>query len=89
MENDLQKLEQIVTGLETKLEMKKSELQKAKNNLNELNITSSQAINELNRLRGVGDNLSQSITEKKQHIQEKESEVEMSSLLNELSKGLR
>ena len=87
--NELEKLEQIVTGLETKLQMKKSELEKVKNTLSDLNISTSQAMNELNRLKNVGNNLEQSITEKRQQVQEKDSALEMSSLIDELGKGLR
>ena len=87
--NEMEKLEQIATGLETKLQMKKSELEKVKNTLSDLNISTSQAMNELNRLTNVGDNLDQSITEKRQQVQEKDSALEMSSLLDELGKGLR
>ena len=46
-------------------------------------------MNELNRLKNVGNNLDQSITEKRQQVQEKDSALEMSSLLDELGKGLR
>ena len=87
--NELEKLEQIANGLETKLEMKKQELNSLKNNLSDLNINTNQAMNELNRLKKVGENLGQSINEKKQQVQEKESKVEMGSLLNELAKELR
>ena len=87
--NKMEKLEQIVTGLETKLQMKKSELEKVKNTLSDLNISTTQAMNELNRLKNVGNNLDQSITEKRQQVQEKDSALEMSSLLDELGKGLR
>ena len=87
--NELEKLEQIANGLETKLEMKKQELNSLKNNLSDLNINTNQAMNELNRLKKVGENLDQSINEKKQQVQEKELKVEMSSLLNELAKELR
>ena len=72
-----------------KLQMKKSELEKVKNTLSDLNISTTQAMNELNRLKNVGDNLDQSITEKRQQVQEKDSALEMSSLLDELGKGLR
>ena len=87
--NEIEKLEQIANGLETKLEMKKQELNSLKNNLSDLNINTNQAMNELNRLKKVGENLGQSINEKKQQVQEKESKVEMNSLLNELAKELR
>ena len=87
--NEMEKLEQIATGLETKLQMKKSELEKVKNTLSDLNISTSQAMNELNRLKNVGNNLEQSITEKRQQVQEKDSALEMSSLIDELGKGLR
>ena len=87
--NKIEKLEQIATGLETKLQMKKSELEKVKNTLSDLNISTTQAMNELNRLKKVGENLDQSITEKRQQVQEKDSALEMSSLLDELGKGLR
>ena len=85
----LEKLEQIANGLETKLEMKKQELNSLKNNLSDLNISTTQAMNELNRLKNVGNNLEQSITEKRQQVQEKDSALEMSSLIDELGKGLR
>ena len=87
--DELQKLEQIATGLETKLQLKKSELEKVKNTLSDLNISTTQAMNELNRLKNVGNNLEQSITEKRQRVQEKDSALEMSSLIDELGKGLR
>ena len=69
--------------------MKKSELEKVKNTLSDLNISTTQAMNELNRLKNVGNNLEQSITEKRQQVQEKDSALEMSSLIDELGKGLR
>ena len=87
--NEIEKLEQIANGLETKLEMKKQELNSLKNNLSDLNINTNQAMNELNRLKNVGNNLEQSITEKRQQVQEKDSALEMGSLLNELAKELR
>ena len=87
--NKIEKLEQIETGLETKLQLKKSELEKVKNTLSDLNISTTQAMNELNRLKNVGNNLDQSITEKRQQVQEKDSALEMSSLIDELGKGLR
>ena len=87
--NEMEKLEQIATGLETKLQLKKSELEKVKNTLSDLNISTTQAMNELNRLKNVGNNLEQSITEKRQQVQEKDLALEMSSLIDELGKGLR
>ena len=66
--NEIEKLEQIANGLETKLEMKKQELNSLKNNLSDLNINTNEAMNELNRLKKVGENLGQSINEKKQQL---------------------
>ena len=73
MENDLEKLEKAIEGVQAKIQIQKAENQKLRNSLNEISMNKSNAMKEVNRLKQVNISLENNIKETKQVIQEENS----------------
>ena len=82
--DELQKLEQIVTGLESKIQLQKAENQKLQDNLNQFNMTKVEKLKEIARLKQVGIDLENNITQRKEIIENENSKQEMENLLSDL-----
>ena len=82
--NELEKLEQIVTGLESKIQLQKAENQKLQDNLNQFNMSKAEKLKEIARLKQVGIDLENSITQRKEIIENENSKQEMENLLSDL-----
>lgn len=90
MENqEMQKLEQIATGLESKIQLQKAKNQRLQDDLNQVNMNKAERLKEIARLKEVGIELENNINRHKQIISEENEKQEMDSLLAELGKGLR
>ena len=82
--NEMEKLEQIATGLESKIQLQKAENQKLQDNLNQFNITKSEKLKEIARLKQVGIDLENNINQRKEIIANENSKQEMENLLSDL-----
>ena len=82
--NEIEKLEQIATGLESKIQLQKAKNQKLQDNLNQFNMTKSEKLKEIARLKQVGIDLENNITQRKEIIENENSKQEMENLLSEL-----
>ena len=81
---EMEKLEQIATGLESKIQLQKAENQKLQDNLNQFNMTKGEKLKEIARLKQVGIDLENNITQRKEIIENENSKQEMENLLSDL-----
>ena len=82
--NELEKLEQIATGLESKIQLEKVKNQKLQDDLNQINMTKAEKLKEIARLKQVGIDLENNITQRKEIITNENSKQEMENLLSGL-----
>ena len=82
--NEMEKLQQIVTGLESKIQLEKANSQKLQDDLNQINMTKSEKLKEIARLKQVGIDLENNINQRKEIITNENSKQEMENLLSEL-----
>ena len=82
--NEMEKLEQIATGLETKIQLQKAENQKLQDNLNQFNMSKAEKLKEIARLKQVGIDLENNIIQRKEIISNENSKQEMENLLSDL-----
>ena len=82
--NEMEKLEQIATGLESKIQLQKAKNQKLQDNLNQFNMTKSEKLKEIARLKQVGIDLENNINQRKEIIANENSKQEMENLLSDL-----
>ena len=82
--NEIEKLQQIATGLESKIQLQKAENQKLQDNLNQFNMTKAEKLKEIARLKQVGIDLENNITQRKEIIENENSKQEMENLLSDL-----
>ena len=82
--NEIEKLQQIATGLESKIQLQKAENQKLQDNLNQFNMTKAEKLKEIARLKQVGIVLENNITQRKEIIENENSKQEMENLLSDL-----
>ena len=82
--NEMEKLQQIATGLETKIQLQKAENQKLQDNLNQFNMTKAEKLKEIARLKQVGIDLENNINQRKEIITNENSKQEMENLLSDL-----
>ena len=82
--NEMEKLEQIATGLESKIQLQKAKNQKLEDNLNQFNMTKSEKLKEIARLKQVGIDLENNINQRKEIIANENSKQEMENLLSDL-----
>ena len=82
--NEMEKLQQIATGLESKIQLQKAENQKLQDNLNQFNMTKAEKLKEIARLKQVGLDLENNIKETKQQIQEQDNKEIFDNFMQEL-----
>ena len=88
MENDLKKLQDIATGLESKISIQKSKNANIKSTLNDLTMTREKELQELARLKQVGVDLENKITQKQETIKSQEDGKAMETFLTELGNSI-
>lgn len=89
MNEDMEKLQQIATGLESKIQLQKAKNQKLQDDLNQINMNKAESLKEIARLKQVGIELENNINQRKEIINKENGKQEMKSLLDELGKGLK
>ena len=82
--NEMEKLEKIATGLESKIQLEKVKNQKLQDDLNHINMTKAEKLKEIARLKQVGIDLENNITQRKEIIANENSKQEMENLLSDL-----
>ena len=82
--NEIEKIEKAIEGIQAKIQLQKAENQKLRNSLNEIEMSKSNAMKEVQRLKDVNISLENNIKETKQQIQEQDSKQEMENLLSDL-----
>ena len=82
--NEIEKLEKAIEGIQAKIQIQKAENQKLRNNLNEIEMNKSNAMKEVNRLKGVNISLENNIKETKQEIQEQDNKEIFDNFMQEL-----
>ena len=82
--NEMEKLQQIVTGLESKIQLEKANSQKLQDDLNQINMTKAEKLKEIARLKQVGIDLENNINQRKEIIANENSKQEMENLLSDL-----
>ena len=82
--SELEKLEQIANGLETKIQLEKAKNQKLQDDLNHINMTKAEKLKEIARLKQVGIDLENNISQRKEIIANENSKQEMENLLSDL-----
>ena len=82
--NEMEKLQQIATGLESKIQLEKVKNQKLQDDLNQINMTKAEKLKEIARLKQVGLDLENNITQRKEIIANENSKQEMENLLSDL-----
>ena len=89
MENqEIEKIEKAIEGVQAKIQLQKSANQKLRNSLNEVSMNKSNAMKEVQRLKDVNINLENSIKETKQVIQEQDNQENFNNFMDILSKEL-
>ena len=88
MENDLKKLQDIATGLESKITIQKSKNANIRSTLNDLNMTKDREMQELARLKQVGIDLENKINQKQEEIRTQEDGKAMDTFLSELENSI-
>ena len=81
---EMEKLQQIVTGLESKIQLEKANSQKLQDDLNQINMTKAEKLKEIARLKQVGIDLENNINQRKEIITNENSKQEMENLLSDL-----
>ena len=82
--NEIEKLQQIATGLESKIQLEKVKNQKLQDDLNQINMTKAEKLKEIARLKQVGIDLENNINQRKEIIVNENSKQEMENLLSDL-----
>ena len=88
MENDLKKLEDIATGLESKISIQKSKNANIRSTLNDLTMSRERELQELARLKQVGIDLGNKINQKQEEIRTQEDGKAMETFLSELGNSI-
>ena len=89
MENqDLEKLQNIATGLESKIQIQKGKNANIRSTLNDLTMTKDRELQELARLKQVGIDLESKITQKQEAIKTQEDGKAMESFLSDLENSI-
>ena len=86
--NEIEKLEKAIEGIQAKIQIQKAENQKLRNSLNEIEMNKSNAMKEVNRLKGVNISLENNIKESKQQIQEQDNKEIFDNFMQDLGKEL-
>ena len=88
MENDLKKLQDIATGLESKIQIQKGKNANIKSTLNDLTMTRDRDLQELARLKQVGIELGNKINQKHEEIKSQEDGKAMTTFLSDLENSI-
>ena len=88
MENDLEKLQNIATGLESKIQIQKGKNANIKSTLSDLTITRDRELQELARLKQVGIDLESKINQKQQEIKDRDEGKAMETFLSDLENSI-
>ena len=88
MENDFKKLQDIATGLESKISIQKSKNANIKSTLNDLTMTKDRELQELARLKQVGIDLESKINQKQEAIRTQEDGKAMETFLSDLENSI-
>ena len=88
MENDLKKLQDIATGLESKIQIQKGKNANIKSTLNDLTMTRDRDLQELARLKQVGIDLGSKINQKQEEIKSQEDGKAMATFLSDLENSI-
>ena len=89
MENqDLEKLQNIATGLESKIAIQKAKNANIKSTLNDLTMTRDKELQELARLKQVGIDLESKINQKQEAIRTQEDGKAMETFLLDLENSI-
>ena len=86
--DEMEKLQNIVTGLESKISIQKSKNASIKSTLNDLNMTRDREMQELARLKQVGIDLESKINQKQEAIRSQEDGKAMETFLSDLEKSI-
>ena len=86
--NEIEKLEKAIEGIQAKIQLQKAENQKLRNSLNEVEMNKSNAMKEVNRLKGVNISLENNIKETKQQSQEQDNKEILDNFMQGLGKEL-
>ena len=86
--NEIEKIEKAIEGIQAKIQIQKAENQKLRNSLNEIEMNKSNAMKEVNRLKGVNISLENNIKETKQQIQEQDNKEIFDNFMQDLGKEL-
>lgn len=89
MNEDMEKLQQIATGLESKIQLQKTKNNKLQDDLNQVNMNKAERLKEIARLKQVGIELENNINRRKEIISEENGKQEMKSLLDDLGGIIR
>ena len=86
--DEMEKLQQIVTGLESRIQLQRAENQKLQDNLNQFNMSKAEKLKEIARLKQVGIDLDNNINQRKEIIQAQDNQEIFNDFMDTLSKEL-
>ena len=86
--NEIEKLEKAIEGIQAKIQLQKTENQKLRNSLNEIEMSKSNAMKEVQRLKDVNISLENNIKETKQQIQDQDNKEVFEGFMQDLGKEL-
>ena len=82
--NEIEKIEKAIEGIQAKIQLQKAENQRLRNTLNEVEMTKSNSMKEVQRLKDVNISLENNIKETKQQIQEQDNKEIFDNFMQEL-----
>ena len=82
--NEIEKLEKAIEGIQAKIQLQKSENQKLRNSLNEVEMNKSKAMKEVDRLKEVNISLENNIKESREQLQEQDNKEIFDNFMQEL-----
>ena len=82
--NEIEKIEKAIEGIQAKIQIQKAKNQQLRNSLNEIEMTKSNSMKEVQRLKDVNISLENNIKETKQQIQEQDSKEIFDNFMEEL-----
>ena len=86
--NEIEQIQKAIDGINAKIQIQKASNQKLRNTLNEIEMNKSNAMKEVNRLKGVNISLENNIKETKQQIQEQDNKEIFDNFMEDLGKEL-
>ena len=86
--NKIEEIEKIIEATKAKIAIQKGKNQALRNSLNEIEMSKSKAMKEVNRLKEVNISLENNIKETKQQIQEQDNKEVFDNFMQDLGKEL-